>query len=333
MISLINRIWIAMLTISAMVALVGCTASGGRELTKVSVALDWYPWANHAGLLLAEEQGYFDLHDLDVDLYTPSDPSIVLQTVGAGKDDFGISYQTDVIVARSQGIPVVSVAALVQHPLNSVMALQGSGIKSPKDLEGKKVGYPGIPNDILLLRTMVQGDDGNFDGVDLVNVGFDLVPALLSGKVDAIVGAYWAHESILIKNQTGQDPIILKMEEWGVPDFYELVLVTNESTIKNRSKLVRTFLEAVIRGYQDAANDPGYAVDVLLKSNPEVDRNLEEQSLSLLVPLWLEGIPTFGWQTSEKWESFIVWMIDQEDLSSSVGSSEAFTNEFISRHN
>ena len=333
MISLVNRIGIAILTISAIVALMGCSASGERELTKVSVALDWYPWANHAGLLLAEGQGYFDLHDLEVDVYTPSDPSTVLQTVGAGKDDFGISYQTDVIVARSRGIPVVSVAALVQHPLNSVMALPGSGIRTPKDLVDKKVGYPGIPNDILLVRTMVEGDDGNFDRVDLVNVGFDLVPALISGKVDAIVGAYWVHESILIKHQTGQDPIILKMEEWGVPDFYELVLVTNEETIRDRPELVRAFLGAVIKGYRDAADEPAHAVDTLVDSNPEVDRNLEEQSLGLLVPLWLEGVPAFGWQTSEKWKNFIVWMESQDDLSLPVAFSDAFTNEFIPRGN
>src|SRR5262249_22749783 len=112
----------------------------------VTVALDWYPNADHAGLYLAQAAGTFTAAGLKVDLYTPSDPTVVLQTVGAGKDTFGISYQTDVLLARAQGVPVVSIAALVQHPLVCVMSLKTKGITRPADLKGKAVGYPGIPS-------------------------------------------------------------------------------------------------------------------------------------------------------------------------------------------
>ena len=122
------------------------SACGTQEgKTKVKLALDWYPNANHVGLFIAQEKGYFADENLVVEMYTPVDPSTVLQTVGAGSDDFGISYQPDLLLARAQGVPVVSVAAIVQHPLNIVMALKKSGISRPRDLAGKKVGYPGHP--------------------------------------------------------------------------------------------------------------------------------------------------------------------------------------------
>ena len=165
-------------------------------MRQVSVALDWFPWSNHAGLYVAQEKGYFAEQGLDVEIRTPSDPDIVLQLVATGRDDFGINYQTGVLIAREQEVPVVSVMALVQHPLNSVMALKSSGIAEPKDLVGKTIGWPGIPDNEVLLNTMMQSQGGSLSDVELVNVGFDLVPALLGEQVDAIVGAYWVHESI-----------------------------------------------------------------------------------------------------------------------------------------
>ena len=109
------------------------------ELIPISIALDWFPWANHSGLYVSKERGYFEEEGLDVNIYVPGDPSTVLQTVAAGKDDFGISYQPEVLIAREQDIPVVSIMAMVQHPLNSVMALKESGIVTPKDLKGKRL--------------------------------------------------------------------------------------------------------------------------------------------------------------------------------------------------
>lgn len=324
------RAWALGVAVAAVVATgVGCgRAEEAPETVGVSMALDWYPWANHTGLFIAREKGYYDNEGLAVDIYTPADPSTVLQTVGAGSDDFGISYQTDVLLARAAGVPVVSIAGLVQHPLNSVMALGESGIARPRDLVGRTVGYPGIPTNVPLLRTMVEGDGGNFADVEMVNVGFDLVPALLSGKVDAVVGAYWVHESILIRQQ-GKDVTILRMEEWAVPDFYELVLVASEETVRERPDLVERFLRAVLRGYADAAADVDAAVDTLVEANPEVDRDLEREGIRLLSPLWNDNVPAFGWQSAERWRSFTQWMVDSGELPAGVDPAMAFTNRFV----
>ncbi len=317
-------LFLALATIMA----VACGGGDGKE--KVKLALDWFPNANHAGLYMALEKGYFDEENLEVEMYTPSDPSTVNQTVAAGADDFGINYQPDLLIARSQGVPVVSIVGLVQHPLNSVQVLRESGISRPRDLVGKKVGYPGIPTNEPLLDTMLKHDgvEGGLAEVELVNVGFNLAEALISGSVDACIGCYFSHESFVMENR-GFPVEILRMEEWGVPDFYELVVVTSEDTLKDRPDVVERFVRAVVKGYRDAAADPDAAVEVLLRrTGDEVDPAIERPGIKVIAPLWKNGVPV-GWQTADRWQEFAGWMNANGLLENPVDGEAAFTNQFV----
>lgn len=322
-----------MLLIVAAVAVIAAACGGNGDptpqpLTKVSLALDWFPWSNHSGLYIAQERGYFAEQGLEVEIFVPGDPTTVLETVASGRDDFGISYQPELLIARQQGIPAVSIMALVQHPLNSVMTLTKSGIVEPRDLVGKKVGAPGVPSDEFLLGTMLEFQGQKFSDVEMVNVGFNLVPALISEQVDAIVGAYWVHESISAENQ-GFELNVMRMELNGVPDFYELIIVANEDKIANNPDLVQRFVRGVTRGYQDAIADPEDAVRLLKEVRPEVELDIEIPGVKLLAPLWATENGVFGWQDEERWTAFADWMVETGWIPSADPVAGAFDNQFV----
>ena len=301
-----------------------------KEDTKVKLALDWYPNANHTGLYIALEKGYFQDENIDIEIYTPSDPSTVLQTVGAGQDDFGISYQPDLILAKSKNIPVKSVLAFVQHPLNIIMTLKESNITRPSDLKGKKIAYPGIPLNENLLDTLLKADglQGKQE-VELINTGYDLVPPLIGKTVDACLGCYLSHETIMAENE-GFPVNVMRMEKWGVPDYYELVLVASDEMITNNKDLVQRMTRAISKGYNDAVSNPKEGIDNLVKAtNEEIDQAIEYPGVELLAPLWVDNEGRFGVQTEEKWAIFSKWLFDTGQITSIPETNSLFTNEFV----
>jgi putative hydroxymethylpyrimidine transport system substrate-binding protein len=302
--------------------------SRANEVEAVSVPLDWYPNANHAGLFLALERGYYQEEALLPDFYTPSDPTTVLQTVGAGRDAFGISYQTDILLARAAGVPVVSVLALVQTPLQGIMVLADSGITRPRELAGKTIGYPGIPSQEAYLATMLEDDGATLDDVDLVNIGFDLVPGLISGRVAASLGAFWSHEPILAA-QEGFPTTMLKVDDWGVPPYYELVITAAEQTVAERPELVEGFLRATRRGYEDAIADPAAAIAALQAASPDLDVPVEEEGIALLIPVWTAGGVPFGTQNAQRWDSYARWMAESGLIPADLDVAAAWTGELL----
>ena len=313
---------------SAAVSLVVTTGALSRraraqDLTKVTLALDWYPNANHAGLFLAQERGYFAAAGLDVELYTPSDPTVVLQTVGAGRDDYGISYQTDVLLARAEDVPVVSVAALVQHPLMGVMSLESAGITRPADLVGTTVGYPGIPSQEAFLTTMMASDGASIDDLELINVDFNLVPAVISEQTDAVMGAYWTHETILAE-QEGYPVSMMRVEDWGVPDYYELVLVASEEKIASDPEQISALLGAIERGSLDAIADPDAAIAAMKAAYPELDETVERQGLELLKDVWLDSEGRYGAQSPMRWTDYTAWMKQSALIPADLDERAAF---------
>jgi len=285
-----------------------------QELIDISLALDWYPNSNHAGIYYGIDNGYFEENNINVDVYTPSDPASILQTVASGRDEFGISYQPDLLLARSEGIPVVAVHSIVKTPLNSIMTLGDSGIDNPSKLKNKTIGYPGIPLNIGILSSILEEQSLTIDDVELVDVGFDLVPALLSERVDAIIGAFWSHESILIELE-GREVNILKFEEWGIPKYHELVLVTSEEYLKNNEEIVEKFVDAFSRGYEKSIENNDESMEALIAAFPEVNVELETQGIKLLSPLWQESFDSDG---MDNWNKFGDWMKDKGLISESL---------------
>ncbi len=288
---------------------VGPGARAAQGATSVTLALDWYPNANHAGIFLAQARDLFAPAGLAPEIYTPADPATVLQTVGAGRDDFGISYQTEVLLARAQGVPVVSVAAVVQVPLLVMMTLTERGITRPSDLRGKSIGSSGLASDEAFLSTILAADGVSLDEVEIVNVGYDLLPAIASGRVDAVTGVYWNHET-LIADREGYDVSLLRFEDWGVPPFYELVLVASEETVAQRPEVVAALVAAMGAGYVAAAADPAAALAALAAASPDLDVEIETEAVPLSASTWLDVNGRFGVQTAERWDAFGGWLAD-----------------------
>src|SRR6476661_10489187 len=295
-------------------AAVGMTRqSRAQGVEKASIALDWYPNANHAGLFWAQSKGLFRAAGVDISIETPADPTTVLQTVAAGRDTFGISYHPDILLARAQDVPVVAVCAIVPRPLQGVMSLKSAGIARPSDLRGKTLGYPGIPSQEAFLRTMLAADGVSMDEITLNNVEFNLLPSLISGQAAAVMGAFWTHETIVAELE-GYPVNMMKVEDWGVPLYDELVLVSSEKTLADKRDLVDAVLDAVREGYLAAAADPKQAIDILVAAYPETERPVEEQGIALLAELWTQPEPGFGIMEPDAWEKFADWMIEHELL-------------------
>ena len=296
------------------------SCSSENEINKVSLALDWYPNSNHAGIFYAKDKGYFLDGDLDVEVYTPSDPSSILQTVASGRDQFGISYQPDLLLARSEGVPVVAISSIVRTPLNSIMTLKKSGISDPSKLKGKTIGYPGIPLNIGILQSILEGQGLTINDVNLVDVGFDLVPALLSSRVDAVIGAFWSHESILIELE-GEGVNILKFQDWGIPEYHELVLVTSEKYLYENKEIVESFVKSFRKGFEGSIESNSESMESLISAYPEVNVELETKGIKLLVPLWIESMNS---NNMESWHKFGDWMKEKGLIDSGLIIEDSF---------
>ena len=287
----------------------GCEKNNG-----ISLALDWYPNSNHAGIYAALEEGYFDEENLNLEVYTPSDPTAIISSVASGRDEFGLSYAPDILRAQSVGLEIVSVLSIAQHPLNSIMTLRERKINSPKDLEGLKIGYPGIPSNKAMLETVLNSEGLTIDDVEILDVGFELVRALISGSVDAIIGAYWTHESIVMDLQ-GFEVDVMRLEEWGVPDYYELVLIVNKDFLVNNDSEVEKMISAFSKGYEYAINHPEDSINSIIKiaGKEIVEEDVEQKGIKLLIPIWSDSIK-FGYQDLQKWEETYNWMKKNEFL-------------------
>ncbi|HET9184550.1 MAG TPA: ABC transporter substrate-binding protein, partial [Solirubrobacterales bacterium] len=242
-----RRILLAMAVLLALaVALAACgekPEEGSAERTPLALTLDFYPNPDHAGIYMAEKLGYFDEAGLDVSIATPADPSAPLKQVAAGRADLGISYEPEVVLAHEQGLPVVAVAALVNQPLTSMIWLRNSGVKGVGSLRGKTIATAGIPYQDAFLKTILARAKLTPEDVKSVNVGFGLLPALVGGSAQAMLGGFRNVEGVDLRER-GKAPVVTPVDQLGVPTYDELVLVANRHELEQEPEAVRLFLAA-----------------------------------------------------------------------------------------
>jgi len=304
------------------------TASGAKPFP---VVLDFFPNADHAALYAAIAHGDFRAVGLDVQPKTPADPSEPLKLLAAGRAQIAISYEPELLLARDEGLKLVSIGALVQRPLTSIIALPAGHVKSAADLAGKTVGTAGIPYQAAELKTALQTAHLDPASVREVNVGFNLVPAMLSGKVAATLGGFWNYEAIQLE-QMHKRPVTIPVDRAGVPTYDELVLVVRQDEARKSGQDLRAFMQALTRGEREVRADPTAAAALVVKANPSLQQKLQLASIQQTLPATIpaEGGKPYGWQSPPAWASFGNWMFSHALLKHDPNTAlPPFTNEFL----
>ena len=327
-------------TIAAFVALVALvlalSACGEKseetsgEAQSVSLTLDFYPNPDHAGIYMAQKLGYFEEAGLDVSIDSPSDPAAPLKLVAAGRSDLAISYEPEVALANDQGLDVVAIAALVNRPLTSLIWLKKSGIKGVGDLKGKTVATAGIPYQEAFLKTILARVSLSPADVKAVNVGFGLLPALVGGSAQAMLGGYSNVEGVDLRER-GKEPVVTPVDQLGVPTYDELVLVANRKKLEEDPEKFRLFIAALERGTDAAVAQPKAATKALLEANSGLEPKLTEAEMTATLPLLAArtaGQP-FGYMDPSEWSTFAGWMRDNELIKSLPTPGELLTNAYL----
>lgn len=291
--------------LAALLLLVPLALARGTQ--KLTLTLDWTPNPDHVGFYDAQQRGLFARAGLDVAIHAPSDPTAPLKLVAAGDSDLAVSYEQEVFFAAAKKLPVVAVAAVVPQPLNSFMAIE-PGVKTLRDLKGKTIGITGVPSDYATLDTALHHAGLTRADVKVVSVGYNLLPALLAHRVDAVLGVYRNVEGIQLQLR-GLHPTIIPVDRAGVPAYDELVLVANKQRLHDepayRSE-VKRFVAAFLAGVADARRHPARALAIMKKVTAS-DATFLGRAVPATLRL-LAGPTGPGCLTARAWQRFGRWM-------------------------
>ncbi|MCU1354734.1 MAG: hypothetical protein JWM89_152, partial [Acidimicrobiales bacterium] len=310
---------------------VGCGSSSGagtpkQSLHKVRVVLDWTPNTNHSGMYIAKARGWYRKAGLDVSFVEPGD-SDPLQLLAAGKADVAVSVQEALIPARAEGLPVQSIAAIIQHNTSGLVSLAGDHITRPRDLEGKTYGGFGGQLEKALVDKLVACDGGDPSKVKTVDVGeADYRVGLQRNQYDT-VWIFDGWDGIQL-NQIDK----LKTNELAfidhtdcIPDWYTPLLATSGRMEAKRPDDLRAFLAATAQGYRAAMSDPKAAVAALLAASPDLDRNLVTRSAAYLSTRYADDPAAWGEQRAKVWDSFAAFLTDEKIVDGKVDVADAWT--------
>ena len=308
----------------------GSTSAAAPATLKVE--LDWVPNPDHVGLYYAQNKGVFAHNNLTVNFLTPSNAADPIKLVGLNKVDLAISYETEMFYGQQENLPVTAVATVIPVPLNSLIVSPKAHVTTLSQMAGKKVGITGIPSDGAIYATMLKAAGLTPSQVSSVTVGFNLVPSVLSGKVDAIIGGYRNVEAIQIAQEMGQKPTVFPASALGVPSYAELVLVANRNRLasdKAYANAVRRFVKSLVAGTNGALTDPSGSTQIMEQvSQYKVD------FLKVSVPYTTTLLrPPAGTKTGcinvANWQSFGNWMKQNKLIHITPNASLIATDKYM----
>jgi ABC-type nitrate/sulfonate/bicarbonate transport system substrate-binding protein len=295
----------------------------------VTVMLDWTPNTNHAGLYLADANGWYADAGLNVEFLQPGEQG-GLPALASGDAQFAVSVQEELTPARAQGAPVVSIAAIIASNTSSLIAQADEGISRPRDLAGHRYGGFGGDLETELIDTLVECDGGDADAVEFVEVGNVDYRAGLERDFYDVVWIFEGWDGIRLR-QAGMDVVTLPFSDYFdcIPDWYTPLLATSEAMIDSDPDVVTEFVDATARGYEAAIADPGAAADALLAAAPELDEQLVRESADYLAEHYAASDRPWGVQEDQTWQAFTDFLRQAGVLEGEFDVAAAYTNDFL----
>jgi ABC-type nitrate/sulfonate/bicarbonate transport system substrate-binding protein len=298
------------------------------SLKDVVIALDWFPNTNHSGLFLARDRGYFAEEKINVSL-EQSDMNFI-ELVATGKAELGIASQEQVLQARASQakVPVVAVAAIVQHNTSGFASPKDRGIVSPKDFAGKTYSGWGTDLEIGFIRTLMEREGADVSQVRIISQSAANFIASMETEAD-FAWIYYGWDGINADYSEYPINFILLQDVDPRLDFYSPVLITSEALIEKDPELIRACLLAAKKGYEDAIDDPDAAVKSLLKAAPDLPENLLKRSQEYLNNLYIADADSWGEMDPERWENFYTWMLENNTLENEIEVKSAYSLDFL----
>lgn len=300
------------------------------DLRPFTVVLDWTPNTNHGGMFLADARGWYREAGLDVSFVEPGDSSS-LQLLAAGRAEVAVSVAEEVVPARAQGLPVKSVASIVERNTSSLVALADSGIARPRDLEGRTYGGWGGQLEEALIHRLVECDGGDPSSVRFVDVGeADYRIGMERGQYD-FVWIYDGWDGIRLTEIDGVDLSRIAFADHldCIPDWYTPLLATSDDVAENRTDDLETFLDVTRRGYQAAMTEPDAAAEALLEVSPDLHAELVGRSARYLAEQFHREPEQWGAQDAQVWEEFTAFLVEAGMVDDDFDSAEAWTDAHL----
>ncbi|MBA3012840.1 MAG: ABC transporter substrate-binding protein [Proteobacteria bacterium] len=282
---------------------------------KLTLMLDWFPNVDHLPIYVARQLGYFADNRIEVDIISPSETSDALKLAASGNVDIAVSYQPQTIIAADQGLDIKAVCPLIVHPLTTLLFLEGKGIQTPADLSGKKIGYtvPGLM-DVMLEAFASINQIKNYTPV---NVGFTILPALVAGQVDAVMGPFKTYETVGMA-QHGYKAQFFELEKYGIPDYEELIFVCGPGALKEKHEKIQGFVKAIEKALAYTKTHPDKALALYLSALPQADKKIETQAFELTRPYFADTLH----HDTAKWQAFADFALEHGLIKNKVAAKD-----------
>jgi ABC-type nitrate/sulfonate/bicarbonate transport system substrate-binding protein len=280
------------LLLAVVLALSGCGAASKDVAPNqaATLLLDVQPNAVHAGIYMAVARGYDTALGVDLRIRAPSNSTDAVKLLVSGRARLAILDIHDLAIARERGRDLVGVMAIVQEPLAAILA--GRNVRTPRDLEIRRVGVSGLPSDDAVLRSIVAGAGGDASKTHTTRIGFAAVRSLLTGRVAAATG-FWNAEGVALRaRRPGFHEF--RVGDYGAPAYPELVLTVSRRTLRHEPGTVRAAVAAIARGYAEVLSDPESAVATLLAATNGLRRASVGRELAAVSPAFTAGARSFG---------------------------------------